>query len=72
MTERLAQGLHPDTDATFWSDYSDRGPPKLSDPIISRSQALVAVLVGGALFVLGMVAFVSWKLLGLVLASRRA
>jgi hypothetical protein len=31
MMERLTAGRHPDTDATFWADWRDPGPPALVD-----------------------------------------
>ena len=31
MYARLSQGKHPDTDADFWADYHDPGPPALDE-----------------------------------------
>jgi tetratricopeptide (TPR) repeat protein len=72
MTERLMQGQHPDTHPSFWSDYSDPGPPKLAEPIITRSQGLVAA-VAGIVLLGGLSLFVIfWKILMPLLATKRA
>jgi tetratricopeptide (TPR) repeat protein len=69
MTERLLQGKHPDTDADFWSEYSDPGPPKIAEPIITRKTALLFLPVGiGALLIASVCALV-WRIRKLVQAK---
>ncbi len=46
MMERLKAGRHPDTDPTFWSDWTEPDPPELSD---QKASTVVrnGLLIGG-------------------------
>ena len=46
MMARLQAGRHPDTDSTFWNDYHDPGPPKISIPLERRLYLAVGPFLG--------------------------
>ncbi|HEY0072872.1 MAG TPA: hypothetical protein VGB77_02135 [Abditibacteriaceae bacterium] len=57
MMERLNAGRHPDTDATFWNEWHDAGPPVIDDvyvePGVRFIQGLIALLVALVLLCIG-------------------
>lgn len=57
MMERLKVGRHPDTDATFWSEWHDAGPPVIDDvyvePVVRLIQGLIALLVALLMICIG-------------------
>jgi hypothetical protein len=62
MMERLTAGRHPDTDPTFWADWTDPGPPKLIDkpwyerPVVLDGVAVLILFGLPALLLLGGIA----------------
>lgn len=67
MLERLKAGRHPDTDANFWKDWYDSGPPVIDDlaPLTSN-QILQRILIGlfaliSALIIAAVVCWRVWR-----------